>query len=145
MKQRGLSNLSRLTNVTKLGDRIRRARRQAALSQAALAQLAGVSASAVSQWEHPEGTQPDLGRILQIAKATGVSLDWLIAGKELGLSASIPQKGQPVHEVPAIALDAYARDLLEEQLLERFRNLSLRTRELFLHLMEEVAQRRKRS
>jgi transcriptional regulator with XRE-family HTH domain len=121
-----------------LGDRLRRARKKAGLSQGALAREASVSASAVSQWESPGGTKPNLERLCSIAMATRVSLDWLLTGK--GSASHKPTGGDASKtETPAVSLDAFAFNVIEENLLETFRTISPRARELFLQLMNEMA------
>jgi transcriptional regulator with XRE-family HTH domain len=59
-------------------DRIKRARRNAGLTQEELARRAGVSSITVSRWER--GTQvPQLHQYLGIANATGADIDDLHA------------------------------------------------------------------
>lgn len=136
--QLGSENQLSLAHVVGLAARVREARRRANLSQWELARLTGVSASAVSQWENPAGTQPDLDRVLRIAVATGVSLDWLIAGTESRASAFVDAVAKAV-DAPALALDAFARDVSEERLLERFRHLSINAREIVERLVHEMS------
>ena len=65
----------------KLAGRIRVARRDAKLTQTALAERVGVTPSAAAQWEHPNGTSPGTPRLQEIAAATGVSFEWLATGR----------------------------------------------------------------
>ena len=60
-----------------INDRIREAREQAGISQTELARLLGVTRSACSQWESPQGTAPRRERLEQLATLLGVSYEWL--------------------------------------------------------------------
>ena len=70
-----------------VGDRIRRARFQAAarsgraVTQTALAKAVGVTPGAVSQWENGT-TEPNLSVLPKLAQALGVSAGWLAFGEE---------------------------------------------------------------
>jgi putative transcriptional regulator len=66
-------------DATTLGQRIRRVRGDAGLSQEALAQLAGVTLRAVSYWE-ADARNPNLESLRRISGATGCSLWWLVHG-----------------------------------------------------------------
>ncbi|MDZ7735004.1 MAG: helix-turn-helix domain-containing protein [Gammaproteobacteria bacterium] len=63
-----------------IGTRIRQARIAAGLSQARLAELLGVTRSACSQWESPQGTVPRGTRLAELAGLLGVSYEWLAMG-----------------------------------------------------------------
>ena len=65
----------------KMPERIRRARRKSGLSQAALADRLKVQRSAVSNWESASEIQPSLQNLVAIAKACGVSFEWLGTGR----------------------------------------------------------------
>lgn len=58
-----------------LGKKIRSARLIAGLKQSDLAEIAGVSRSAVNEWEHGR-TEPSASRMFAVARATGQPLDW---------------------------------------------------------------------
>lgn len=62
----------------KLNEKIYLCRKRAALSQDALAERLGVSRQAISKWETGESV-PDTGKLLPLANALGVSLDWLLS------------------------------------------------------------------
>ena len=65
--------------------RIRLARRHAGLSQAQLAEAVGVQRSAVSHWEAPQGKNPSVTHLREVALATGVQFEWLATGRgEMG-------------------------------------------------------------
>ena len=60
-----------------LGEKIKQARKQAALSQEQLAVKMGVSRSAVAKWETDKG-MPDITNLKTIAKLLSVSVDYLL-------------------------------------------------------------------
>lgn len=65
----------------KLNEKIYDCRKRAGLSQDALAEQVGVSRQAVSKWEL--GTaQPELDKIVALAKVFGVTTDWLLTDEE---------------------------------------------------------------
>jgi len=117
-----------------LADRIRIARRRAKLSQSALAKLAGVTPSAVAQWENPHGTRPGLHHLMCVATAAEVTLDWLITGHQ-----SQPAKKSRVieQESAAVVLDVFAQNPLEEALLAGVRVLRPRARAILVSLIQE--------
>ena len=117
-----------------LSDRIRRARRRALLSQSALAARVGVTASAVAQWEHPDGTSPALPRLQAIATATAVNFEWLATGRGRQQRGGKPESA----EIPAVKLDLFALDETEETLLRRFRALSPRARQMLVGFLQEL-------
>lgn len=123
---------------SRIGDRIRRARRAAKLSQTALAERVGVTASAVAQWEHPEGTSPALGRLQAIATATAVNFEWLATGR------GAPSRAHGDGEAPALKLELFALDESEETLLRLFRALSPGARDAFVKLLRQLTPGRRR-
>lgn len=62
----------------KLQEKIYYCRKKAGLSQEALAEKLGVSRQAVSKWETGDAV-PELGKLPLLAKAFGVSADWLLS------------------------------------------------------------------
>jgi transcriptional regulator with XRE-family HTH domain len=121
----------------KLADRIRIARRSARLSQAQLAVSLSVASSAVAQWESPNGTTPRLDKLPAIAAAVGVNVEWLLTGAGAKRRSKTDEA-----ETPALALDSFARDTDEELLLRQFRRLPVRTRGVFIGLLNELSARR---
>ena len=117
-----------------LASRIRSARRAAKMSQTALAERVGVTPSAAAQWEHPRGTSPGLPRLQAIASATGVTFQWLAIGSGERRRKQI----QADEAVPALKLEVFAHDSTEETLLQRFRTLSPRARQLLSGFLEEL-------
>lgn len=64
-----------------IGDRIKLKRKELGLTQAELGEKLNVTNRAVSKWEQNEGN-PDMSIIASLASVLGVSLDYLIIGKE---------------------------------------------------------------
>jgi Predicted transcription factor, homolog of eukaryotic MBF1 len=64
-----------------IGDRIKLKRKELGLTQAELGAEINVTDRAVSKWEQNEGN-PDVSLIADLAKALGVTLDYLMLGKE---------------------------------------------------------------
>lgn len=67
--------------ATELWQRIKTARKYADLRQQDVAVACGVSRGAVAQWEYEDAvrrTRPNLDQLKALAKAAGVSFDWLI-------------------------------------------------------------------
>ncbi len=130
MKLSSLTTNDRL----RLADRIRSARRAAKLTQTALAERVGVTPSAAAQWEHPDGTSPGLQRLQAIASATGVMFEWLATGR-----GDRRRRRSPFSDpTPALKLDVFAQDSAEEILLDRFRALSPRARQMLSSFLEEL-------
>lgn len=65
-----------------LGDRMKKAREHAGLSQGELAARIGISMSSVSRYE-VDKTAPGRPVLLSWALCTGVSLEWLLGGGEI--------------------------------------------------------------
>ena len=64
-----------------LGARIAALRREAGLSQTELAQELGISASAIGMYEQSR-REPSAQMLVQLAKKFGVSVDYLLTGRE---------------------------------------------------------------
>ena len=67
--------------MASIGERIKIKRKELGLTQAELGEKLNISDRAVSKWEQGEG-DPNLTIIPDIAKILGVSLDYLLLGKE---------------------------------------------------------------
>ena len=67
--------------MSTIGDRIKKRRKELGLTQAELGEKLQVTDRAVSKWEQNEGN-PDMSIIASLADILGVSLDYLIMGKE---------------------------------------------------------------
>lgn len=126
---------SRMTSELRLelAGRIRVARRDARLTQSMLAERVGVSPSAAAQWENTNGTAPATARLQAIAAVTGVRFEWLATG-----SGERKQRRPNPDSIPALKLDVYAQDGAEEMLLDRFRQLSPRAKQMLVDLLDEV-------
>lgn len=121
----------------KLGERIRRARRHAGLSQTQLAAAIKVRRSAVSNWESVADVHPTMVNLAAIAVACKVSLDWLGTGR--GTMAS--DEREHVQAADAELIDAPA----ERRLLAIFRSLPRHSQALILDLLELLVTSRKRA
>jgi transcriptional regulator with XRE-family HTH domain len=109
--------------------RIRHARRLAGMTQAALAEEVGIGASAVAQWELPNGTSPTVDHLEKIAIVCGVSFEWLATGRGVVASGA--------HETPALMGSELAADHTEDRLLVAFRRVPPRKRDALVRWMEE--------
>ena len=122
----------------KIGERIRRSRRQAGMSQVQLAEAINVRRSAVSNWESANEVPPTMANLVAIAKACNVSLDWLGTGRG---TMSIDDMDD-IQTADAELIDAPQ----ERKLLATFSSLPRQTQTLVLDLLELlVASRRKRT
>jgi transcriptional regulator with XRE-family HTH domain len=110
-------------------NRIRHARRLARLTQAKLAESIGVGASAVAQWELPNGTSPTVEHLDRIAALCRVSFEWLATGRGNAVGG--------VEETPAVDVVQLTADEFEDRLLVAFRRIARRKRESFVRWMED--------
>ena len=72
--------LLEIMNTTTLGQRLKQARESAGMKQRDLGKRAGVSESAISQWESGTIEKIAAGRLAAVASVLNVSLDWLLSG-----------------------------------------------------------------
>ena len=94
-----------------LQERIRRARRNGGMSQAALAERLHVRRSAVSNWESANDVHPSMQNLIAIARVCEVSLEWLGTGR--GAMAQDPASLADVPAAHAELVDAHdERELL---------------------------------
>lgn len=84
----------------KLNEKILYCRKKAGLSQVDLADLLGVSRQSVSKWETGE-SNPDVSKIPALAKAFGVTADWLLSEEEPSDSPEPIAETTPVQPVSA--------------------------------------------
>lgn len=117
-------------------DRIKRARKGAGLSQAALAEKLGVDRSAVAQWERQSAASPTVAHLTSVALATGVSFEWLATGRGARVI------GGEGDEPPGIVMDYIAQSEIEERLLVAFRSLSALQQLPMVTLLESRLQSR---
>ena len=110
--------------------RIKQARKDAGLSQAALAERLGLGRTAVAQWERNNAAGPTVGHLTEIALATGVSFEWLATGR--GPRVIGGQGKDP----PAIVMDYIAQSESEERMLIAFRSLSALEQVPVLEMLE---------
>lgn len=111
-----------------MSERIRRARRKAGLSQAALAERLKVQRSAVSNWESANGIQPSLQNLIGIAKVCVISFEWLGTGRE-----NMYLEDELAH-IPAV--DAELLELADErELLAIYRDLRPKQQRLMFEVL----------
>ena len=121
----------------KMQERIRRARRKAGLSQAALADLVKVRRSAVSNWESAKDVLPSMQNLVAIAQACRVSIECLGTGR--GGMTSDPEALADIPTADAELVDAHE----ERELLAAFRNLPRRSQQLVMELTEALQASRR--
>ncbi len=117
--------------------RIRMARRHAGLSQTSLAQAVGVQRSAVSHWEAPNGKNPSVAHLRDVATLTGTHFEWLATGRG-PMTLSREQALDSVAVAEALLID----DPLEMRLLRAFRDAPARGRVALVEVVEELAHQR---
>ena len=86
-EKKGIENM-------KLNEKIYFCRKRSGFSQEALAEQVGVSRQAVSKWETGE-SQPEVGKLLTLARVFGVTTDWLLSEEEPGYDARSEQEEEP--------------------------------------------------
>ena len=103
--------------------RVRQARKAAGIAQSRLAQILGVTRSACSQWESPEGTAPRRERLEQLANVLGVSYEWLATGRKPKDEKQTYtfKENAPTHYKTAITPD-------QEELLKLYNALPVKAR-----------------
>lgn len=117
--------------------RIRLARRHVNLSQAQLASAVGVQRSAVSHWEAPNGKNPSLANLREVATITRVNFEWLATGRgEMTLSRDVVLDSVATSE--ALLVD----DILEMRLVNAFREAPARARISVVEVVEQLAAHR---
>lgn len=117
--------------------RIRLARRHAGLSQSSLAEQVGVRRSAVSHWEGPQGKQPRVAHLREIATVTGTQFEWLATGRG-AMRLSREEQLAGVAAADARLVD----EPLEMRLLDAFRNAPARVRVSLVEIVETLAEQR---
>lgn len=90
----------------KLNEKIYWCRKQAGLSQEALAEMIGVSRQSISKWETGEAS-PEITKLPLLAKAFDVTADWLLS--EDGIPEESAPEQTPVAEEPAAQEAALAQ------------------------------------
>jgi len=97
----------------------------------ALAAQCGVQRSAVANWEAFNGASPAINNLIQLARVTGVSFEWLATGRGL---MQLPRE----HAIEVPQGEALG-DPHERRLVHAFRASSARMRTTLLELAEEMA------
>lgn len=117
--------------------RMRLARRQAGMSQAALAKAVGVQRSAVSHWEAAVGKSPNAAHLREAALVTGVQFEWLATGRgRMNLSSEVALDSVATAE--ALLVD----DPLELRLIAAFRDAPPRAQVPLVEIAEQLASQR---
>lgn len=121
-----------------LTTRIRQARRRVAYSQAELAVQVGVNRSAVAQWERPGGSTPTSSNLSKIAVITSVHYEWLATGRGQMCAAAQNE----VSNAPALELQFYAHDGVEERVLQGLRRMEHWQTLSIAELVESLGRKR---
>jgi transcriptional regulator with XRE-family HTH domain len=107
------------------------------MSQAKFAEAIGVQRSAVSHWESPQGKNPSVSHLREVAMVAGVTFEWLATGRgkmQLSEDAMLDS----VSAADAILVE----DSLELLLIQGFREASPRTRIALVEIVEELTSKR---
>jgi len=81
-----------------LSERIKKQRENIGISQRGLASRMGISHTAISLWEKGDVSNISVVNFLTLARALGVSMHWLLTGKELTEEPPLV----PMQELPLI-------------------------------------------
>ncbi len=100
-----------------LQNKIYSCRKNAGLSQEALAERIGVSRQAISKWETGEAT-PEVAKLLSLAKTFGVTTDWML-NDDPDLPANEPET-EPIieEELPTEEIEAGESNETQEPIIE---------------------------
>lgn len=115
-----------------LRTRIRHARMKACISQTELAQMVGVTRSAVSNWESTASTLPASKHLQRIAQAVAVSYEWLATGR----GDATPKDS----DIPAADVELID-DPIERVLIAGFRASNAQIRQALLNIAESQLPR----
>lgn len=121
--------------MTSIHDRIRLARRQARLTQAALARAVGVQRSAVAQWESATGVRPTMEHQIKIAVIAGMRVEWLATGRGKMAMADSAYTGDQITD---LQLSEFALNDDEQRILRAFRALDRRSIKAVVTLAEAL-------
>ena len=113
--------------MDRTGARIRIARQQANISQAALAKNLGIGRSSVANWECGLA-KSSTTHLQQVAKVTGTAFEWLATGKE-----PLPAAPTPHPAVPSKMENHLSED--ERQLVTAYRHAPKRQQKHILHVV----------
>jgi len=123
----------------KIGARIRRARRQAKLSQVQLSAAISVQRSAVSNWESANDIHPTMANLIAIARTCDVSLEWLGTGR-----GPMLLNGPEYAEITVRDTELVDDDQ-ERELLTGFRSLPRISQGLVIDLIQAIRGSRLRN
>lgn len=122
-----------------LKDRIRQARLESKLSQAALAEKIGIQRSAVAQWERVNGSRPTVDNLCKIATIASVRFEWLATGRGQRTLAS----GDDHSLEKEVQLMFVAGSDFEIRTLIAMRKLSMHENNAITELAENLAMKSK--
>lgn len=99
----------------KLNEKIYWCRKQACLSQEALAELIGVSRQSISKWETGEAS-PEISKLPLLARAFQVTTDWLLSEDSIPQEEPAPEPApevepQPMPQVEAASWPSWVENL----------------------------------
>lgn len=99
----------------KLNEKIYWCRKQAGLSQEALAELIGVSRQSISKWETGEAS-PEISKLPLLARAFQVTTDWLLSEDGIPQEEPAPEptpevEPQPMPQVEAASWPSWVENL----------------------------------
>lgn len=94
-----------LPTMSELADRIREARERAGMNQSELARKLGVSPQTVQQWEKGGGMR-GTGRAAEVAKALGVTVNWLMFGEDKSNVVTLVDRSPHTPRAPALLVPA---------------------------------------
>lgn len=117
--------------MSTMSSRIRKARIACGISQTELARRLGIKRSAVTQWESPHGTVPNVDHLIKIAVEAGINFEWLATGRG-------PSRCGPESET-ALLIDDYAMDSDESAALVHLRQLSSSKKKIALRILEALS------
>lgn len=105
-----------------LQNKIYSCRKNAGLSQEALAERIGVSRQAISKWETGEAT-PEVAKLLSLAKTFGVTTDWMLSD-DPDLPANEPET-EPIieEELPTEEIEAGESNEANEPIIEELASI----------------------
>ena len=116
---------------TLFGERLRALRKRAGLTQQAVAQRLSIHRTAYTKYE-TSGVTPDPQGLVLLAEMFGVSVDYLV-GRDTASAAVTEQKGNGVELT-----------LVEQQLLQMFRQLSYPEQQELLSKAQRAFRQRKK-
>ena len=113
------------------GERLRTLRKRKGLTQEAVAQRLSIHRTAYTKYE-TSGVTPDPQGLVTLAELFGVSVDYLVGRDTTPVSVTEQEGGGP------------EMTLMEQQLLQMFRQLSYPEQQELLHKAQQTLRQRKK-